>query len=648
MRFLKFFGSKRRDAQSEAASSLAQRGDGGSESPEFLTPGDYDIEKLAQFRAEARLVKQVPIDRSRPPRSWNGGKPQMPDYFAWPIAEGKPMVFVAQIDCSDLPRDLWGGVGPRAGWMLVFLGPTYPQHTDASDLPVRIIHTTDLGRERNRPATPKVDWFSSRMGSASPDVAAFTFPKWPVTIHGKAADAPELSIRFDRNKGSHDGARPNPNGLPWPGGMAGNPLTPVGLKMLYDSLTRDLEGRIEGATRLISKFTELLERGEDPDEVQGQSAQVVEKWQHHRDRARRGLPKLQETLPKNLAALGELRAVIERHPVANCPDLMSTQDWGPIATALAQITTARWRWITTRWSQRRYEGEVYRDERFELVRPDTLGELSNSLTTIIRAISALEKKLEGRVRRREGLLQRHAALSPEQQAAISDRARFELDHSARTLETAKSHVHAARGAWKKLIDLRGGLTDGKDGKLPVSDHVWGTALEAVSGIVVADFDLEVLLPEITAREEIDVAMEAGLRPDSTLEAYRHIVASNLYAENPNRLPQEVLAHFEPIWASAALEKHDGMGGGPRGDIDFRYFCPELFWTPEAQKPFRDEGTRVHFAPPPFDQDNALLLQLVSDRLMGWMWGDLYHLVLLVPRDDLAKAKFDNVIAIVTN
>jgi hypothetical protein len=647
MRFLKFFGSKRRDAQSEAASSLAQRGDGGSESPEFLTPGDYDIKKLAQFRAEARLVKQVPIDRSRPPRSWYGGKPQMPDYFAWPIAEGKPMVFVAQIDCSDLPRDLWGGVGPRAGWLLVFLGPTYPQDAPA-DLPVRIIHTTDLGRERNPPATPKVDWFYSGMGSASPEDAAYTFPKWPVTIHGKAADAPELSIRFNGNKGSHDGARPNPRGLPWPGGMAGNPLTPVGLKMLYDSLTGDLERRIKGAETLISNFTKLHEKDENPDEVQGQSAQVVEKWQHHRDRARRGLPKLKETLPKNLAALGELRAVIERHPVESCPDLMSTQDWEPIATALDQITTARFRWITTRQSQMRYDSEIYRDERFELVRPDTLGELSNSLTTIIRAISALEKKLEGRVGRREGLLQWHAALSPDQQAAISDRRRFELDHSARTLERAKSHFDAAREAWKKLAYLRGGLTDGKDGKLPVSDHVWGTALEVVSGIVVTDFDLEELLPEITAREEIDVAMETGLRPDTTLEAYRHIVASNLYAENPNRLPQEVLAHFEPIWASAALDEHDGMGGEPRGDIDHRYFCPELFWTPEAQKLFRDENPYPHFAPPPFDRDNALLLQLFSDQLLRRMWGGLGHLVLLVPRDDLAKAKFDNVIAFVTN
>jgi hypothetical protein len=387
--------------------------------------------------------------------------------------------------------------------------------------------------------------------------------------------------------------------------------------------------------------------GEDPDEVQGQSAQVVELLQHHRDRARRGLPKLQETLPKNLDALDELRAVIERHPVANCPDLMSTQDWGPIATALAQITTARGRWITTRWFQPRYEGEIYRDERFELVRPDTLGELRNGLTTIILAISAIEKKLEGRVGRREGQLQRHTSLSPEQQAAISDRRRFELDHSARTLETAKSHFDAARETRKKLAYLRGGLTDGKDGKLPVSDHVWGTALEAVFGIVVTDFDLEELLPEITTREEIDVTMEVGLRPDSTLEAYRHIVASNLYAESPNRLPQEVLEHFEPIWASAALEEHDGMGGEPRWDhVDFRYFSPSLFWTPEAQKPLRDGDTRVHFAPPPFDQDNALLLQLFSDPLMRWMWGDLSHLVLLVPREDLAKAKFDSVIAIV--
>jgi Domain of unknown function (DUF1963) len=321
---------------------------------------------------------------------------------------------------------------------------------------------------------------------------------------------------------------------------------------------------------------------------------------------------------------------------------MSTQDWAPIAAELERIETAQFRWKVGRWSRMAYKGEVYRDQRFELVRPDTVGELRDSLTAIIYALSALEKKLKGCVTRREGLIQRHAGLSPDQQAEVDDRRRFELDHSARTLETAKSHVDEARKAWKKLIDLRYEMTG--DGAQPVSDQSWGIALEVVSRIVVRDFDLEELLPEVSAREEIEVDTATRPLPDST---YRHIAASKLYTD---QLPREVVEHFEPIWESAATKVHDGMGGVPRWDnVDFRYFRPELFMSPEAQKPFRDEDPNsplAPFAPPPFDRDNALLLQLFSDPIMGWMWGDVSHLVLLVPRADLAKANFDNVIAIV--
>ncbi|MBA3910722.1 MAG: hypothetical protein C0524_12765 [Rhodobacter sp.] len=239
-------------------------------------------------------------------------------------------------------------------------------------------------------------------------------------------------------------------------------------------------------------------------------------------------------------------------------------------------------------------------------------------------------------------------MSPEQQAEVDDRRRFELDHSARTLETAKSHVGTAREAWHKLARLRETLVPlGSDRTKPLSDHAWGTALEAVSGIVVADFDLEELLPEVSAREEIEVDTATRPLPDST---YRHIAASKLYTDNPDQLPREVLEHFEPIWESAAMKVHDGMGGVPRWDnVDFRYFRPELFMSPKAQKPFRDkdpDSPLAPFAPPPFDRDNAMLLQLFSDPLMGWMWGDVSHLVLLVPLRDLAEANFDNVIAIV--
>lgn len=648
MRFLKVFKLRSQKAQTEANYRIEKLDGSKSDAPEFLTSEYQAITELARFQVEARLVKQVPIDRSKPPRSWYGGKPQMPDYIAWPIAEGKPMVFVAQIDCSDFPMDLWGGVGPRSGWLLVFLS------CDTETM-ARVIHTAELGPERNPPAAQEVTWLSSRIRKAWLDDAVLAFPKWPLRIYRKAADAPEQSIRFDSRKGSHDGGRPNPLGVRWPDGLAGNPLTPIGLKTLYDDLEKLLESQIKVAEKLLSDFTTLLEKDANPDEVEDQSAEMQEDRQHRRDRAARALPKLPAVGPTNTAAFAELRAVMERHPIEICPDLMSTQDWGLIMTELNQIKMAKVHWVTTRFSQASYMGEVYYDRTFDVVRPRTAIELEDQLTAIIHEISALEKKLKGAVSRRESLLKRHAALSPDEQAAISDRRRFELDHSVRTLETARSKHNTAQEAWKKILHLRYRVID-ESAEL-VSDQLWGAVLEVVSGVVVPDFELEVLLPKISAREELEFETTTLLSFYShasgglnALETYRHIIATRLYVEGGDRLPTEVVAHFEPIWASAALDIHDGMGGVPRWDAsDFRYFSPELFLPPEAQKPLRDEFANSPvspFAPPPFDRDNALLLQLFSDPLLGWMWGDVSHLVLIVPRDDLAKARFDNVKAIV--
>ncbi|MCK5641432.1 MAG: DUF1963 domain-containing protein [Gammaproteobacteria bacterium] len=47
-----------------------------------------------------------------------------------------------------------------------------------------------------------------------------------------------------------------------------------------------------------------------------------------------------------------------------------------------------------------------------------------------------------------------------------------------------------------------------------------------------------------------------------------------------------------------------------------------------------------------NSDNALLLQLFSDELVGWQWGDLSHIVFVVPRSEISECRFDNVLAIV--
>ena len=82
----------------------------------------------------------------------------MPESVAWPLGPTldyperglTPLHFVAQIACADLPPELWGGLGPREGWLLLFIDPNQgvPEGPDA----FRILHVDAVGPERQPPA----------------------------------------------------------------------------------------------------------------------------------------------------------------------------------------------------------------------------------------------------------------------------------------------------------------------------------------------------------------------------------------------------------------------------------------------------------------------------------------------------------------
>ena len=90
-----------------------------------MRPGEAPMAALARVRAarvdhhqgRARLIVSVP---QRPSQSWIGGIPHLPPGTPWPIVRGQPAAFVAQIALADLPRNIWGGTGPRDGWLVFF------------------------------------------------------------------------------------------------------------------------------------------------------------------------------------------------------------------------------------------------------------------------------------------------------------------------------------------------------------------------------------------------------------------------------------------------------------------------------------------------------------------------------------------------
>ncbi|MGE0420980.1 MAG: DUF1963 domain-containing protein [Reyranellaceae bacterium] len=148
------------------------------------------------------LRRQVP-PRAEAPRSWLGGLPMMPAHVAWPRSISaeypergeRPLHFVAQVACADLPPQLWGGLGPRHGWLLLFIDPNQYQ-PDGPDA-LRVMHIETLGAERAAPVDLGPVDDGQHRGSdgyqycRSPADIPSTWRRWPVDLIAVADEALE-------------------------------------------------------------------------------------------------------------------------------------------------------------------------------------------------------------------------------------------------------------------------------------------------------------------------------------------------------------------------------------------------------------------------------------------------------------------------
>ncbi|MBA4009927.1 MAG: hypothetical protein C0486_14245 [Erythrobacter sp.] len=149
-------GAAPRPREGGFAESAAARSGGGSAGG--FGRARRDEPRHINENVTAVLKRQIPL-RDEPPRSWIGGLPMLPDAIEWPRQSSRaypdkgaiPLNFIAQIACADLPADLWGGLGPRHGW-LVFFAPRPADGPRGDYSPMRVLHTAELGRERPAPA----------------------------------------------------------------------------------------------------------------------------------------------------------------------------------------------------------------------------------------------------------------------------------------------------------------------------------------------------------------------------------------------------------------------------------------------------------------------------------------------------------------
>lgn len=140
---------------------------------------EQDLDDLrGKEPVSVRLVPQVPIHQPENATAWLGGGARLPEGFDWPDEDGTKLQLIAQFDCGSLPADVWEGLGPRHGWLAIFLNPKTAKPT--------VLHFADAGPYQTSPPLDSecnivgLDMRPGKSDERPRPVQAF--PRWPVDV----------------------------------------------------------------------------------------------------------------------------------------------------------------------------------------------------------------------------------------------------------------------------------------------------------------------------------------------------------------------------------------------------------------------------------------------------------------------------------
>lgn len=618
--------------------------------PVYLKPGIWDLDGLPQFRSAARIEKIVSAPQGAPVESWYGGKPEFPTDVPWPTHDGEPMVFLAQISCRELPDDLWGGVGPKEGWLLFFMSVDI----DENGLTGSVLHITERGPERTE--VPNEKWFRGSVWldrtikkHAAP--SATPFPRWPVRLYGVNKDASDATTVTDQN--TDDAVSESAKSGVWPSGDAGHPIT----WNLFDAFLDHVRNEIEETPEQIEQLRKSLQTRSDayhaltPDERKY--------WHEHEyDQVRSALEKLStvsEELAQAASRFPALQVAFLENRTGPGPD---SQVWSRCLQALSEIPEFSVEWVET---AKGYDSDLRFSFRYQKASADPdmpIDDFEKALTEIIANVSALHGPRSKLAINRENIQGRWDAVKQPNDPTpeIADYVRQREQLTRENLEAVDTAMAFSEKVYEAATALRTQVQAAKKAG-GCSAAEWSEFLDRFSELYTIEKSTESGLDGIPPLNELRFydrsfadtgqSMSRGWIWRSDFEKQRALVARELYCTRPNALPAAVREHFEPLWASEAKGPHDGMGGEPRWDcVDLRWFDPSLYYAPKERRKVLEMEPYRSPPPAPFDVDNAVLLQLFSDPLLGWMWGDLSHVVFIAPREQIAQGQFTDVVVIV--
>lgn len=131
-------------------------------------------------RTTVRLVPQVPVEDRNGGDAWLGGGARLAPGMDWPVIEGTRLQLLAQFNCAKLPADLWDGLGPRRGWLALFVHP--------ETLQPKVLHFATAGEFKPSPPIGPDCNMIGYDGRKAAEACGYTgvFPRWPATLETAA------------------------------------------------------------------------------------------------------------------------------------------------------------------------------------------------------------------------------------------------------------------------------------------------------------------------------------------------------------------------------------------------------------------------------------------------------------------------------
>ena len=577
------------------------------------------------MKVTATLRPIVPIPPGLEIRSWLGGRPRLPDGMAWPEVDGTPLQFIGQLDCRAFPENLWGGLGPRDGWLAIFVG-------GEKRLQARVIHCVELGPKKTSP-TPRdrLRMFVTPFMDA-PDGFDLEAPSWPVEI-----SVLENTADAVRESGSllafRDRILDFDDPIQRPGDWDDILLV---LQLMYYEVVKKLERTERALTRVNARMmlpppdpaiaervlheTQEMRARLDVEDDGGAFGEA--EWTLYADMSAgwrdawisHSLETFQspQRVLHGLELSGEDLRRLSRERLAAKPAIAKRLDdiikqIGVLSKALKNNQS----FVSIPVDEREINAWFVFAERFpeEWLRlKQTIQEQASQLNAFEailhptkdmkgRFINTQEYRYRGPVPENRddarGLLDKYVSQSKEWVTTLLEAKTNDMDEA----ERARSDFAEQQSNVSILVEMLDAVTIGRDSGKGFVFEDWVQLMQDASMIV---------------------PLSHIQKSYSILRGYRFAQA---YTANPDSLPDAVHDHYLAWWQLLATKNIATLGGITTG------FSYELLEQIDS---------------------SALMLELPSSDLFGWIWGDVYHLLLIVPLDDLAHGEFGNVVCDITN